>query len=190
MKVLIIDNHDSFTYNLVSLIENTGLCEVYVIKNEKKNFKFINDYDKYVFSPGPGIPSEEEGLMKYILKNYESSKSILGVCLGHQAIAEYYGARIINLSAVFHGIKAEINITDSSEYLFSGLPQSINGGLYHSWGVSENELPECLNITAQKENGIIMAVSHKKYDVKGLQFHPESIMTEMGSAIITNWLKR
>ncbi|NTW33431.1 MAG: aminodeoxychorismate/anthranilate synthase component II [Bacteroidetes bacterium] len=190
MKVLIIDNHDSFTYNLVGIIEQTGLCEVVVIKNEKKNLKFIKGFDKYVFSPGPGIPSEEEGLMKHILGKFGTSKSVLGVCLGHQAIAEFYGAKIINLSKVFHGIKAEIKVTDSSEYLFSGLPKIIQVGLYHSWGVSSKEFPECLNVTAESEEGIIMALSHKTYDIKGLQFHPESIMTETGNAIITNWIKQ
>ncbi|MFA4852849.1 MAG: aminodeoxychorismate/anthranilate synthase component II [Bacteroidales bacterium] len=188
MKVLIIDNHDSFTYNLVQLVEQSGLCEVDIVKNNITEYDY-SGFDKILFSPGPGIPSEEKGLMKSLIAKYSGTKSILGICLGHQAIAEFYGGKIVNLNQPFHGIKEKIRITESTEYLFSGLPNIINGGLYHSWSVGYENFPECLNITAISESGIIMAVSHKTSDIKGLQFHPESIMTESGKDIITNWLK-
>lgn len=192
MKVLIIDNHDSFTYNLVQLVEQTGLCEVDVVKNNPacagQNYD-CSGFDKILFSPGPGIPSEEKGLMKSLITKYSGTKSILGICLGHQAIAEFYGGKIINFNQPFHGIMEKIRITESLDYLFHGMQKTINGGLYHSWGVCNENFPECLNITAVSESGIIMAISHKKFDIKGLQFHPESIMTESGKDIITNWLK-
>jgi len=186
MKILIVDNYDSFTYNLAQLVEQSGSNEIAIIKNDSSDFDAAM-FDKIIFSPGPGIPSEESGLMKTILKKHSTTKRILGICLGHQAIAEYYGAKLINLSHVFHGIKEKIKINDYAN-LFKGLPETINGGLYHSWGVSKENFPECLKITALSQEGIIMGVSHKKYDINGLQFHPESIMTEYGAAIIRNWL--
>ena len=189
MNVLIVDNYDSFTYNLVHLVEQTGLCNVNVIKNNIPDYD-SSGFDKILFSPGPGIPSEEAGLMKSLIQKYSDKKSILGICLGYQAIAEFYGATIVNLNRPFHGIREKIKITELSEYLFSGLPEVIDGGLYHSWSLSRENFPESLKITAVSENGIIMAISHKTYDVKGLQFHPESIMTETGKEIITNWLKK
>ena len=189
MKVLIVDNHDSFTYNLAQLLEQSGCRETIIIKNDSEDFDAAS-FDKIIFSPGPGIPSEESGLMKTLLKKYSASKSILGICLGHQAIAEYYGAKLINLSKVFHGIKAKINIIENSDYLFKGLPKTISGGLYHSWGVSTEGLPECFRITAISDEGIIMGLSHNIYDIKGLQFHPESIITENGATIIKNWLNK
>ncbi len=188
MKVLIVDNHDSFTFNLAQLIEQSGFCEISVIKNDRNDYD-ASAFDKIIFSPGPGVPSEEAGLMKDLLEKYSGSKSILGICLGHQAIAEYFGAKLINMNQVFHGIKKKINITDKNENLFAGLSEKISGGLYHSWGVSTENFPECLKITAVSEDGIIMAFAHKNKDVKGLQFHPESIMTEYGHTIIRNWLK-
>jgi len=187
MKVLIVDNHDSFTYNLAQLVEQAGCRDFTIIKNDRADFD-ASVFDKIIFSPGPGVPSNEAGLMKYIIEKYSKPKGILGICLGHQAIAEFYGAKLINLSKVYHGIKTNIKIIDPSESIFSGLPQNINGGLYHSWGVSDNGFPECLKITAISEDGIIMGFSHKMYDVKGLQFHPESIMTDFGAKIISNWL--
>ena len=189
MKVLIVDNHDSFTYNLAQLLEQSGCNEITIIKNNSEDFDAAA-FDKIIFSPGPGIPSEEAGLMKSLLKKYSTSKSILGICLGHQAIAEYYGAKLIHLNKVYHGIKVNINIIENPDYLFNGLPETISGGLYHSWGVSTEGLPDCLKITAFSEEGIIMGISHKMYDVKGLQFHPESIMTEHGAAIMKNWLQK
>ena len=187
MKVLIIDNHDSFTYNLVQLVEQSGLCETVIVKNNITAYD-CSGFDKILFSPGPGIPSEEKGLMKSLIAKYSGTKSILGICLGHQAIAEFFGAKL-SLINPFHGICEKINITDSQEYLFSGLPKTIKAGLYHSWSVDSENFPECFDITAISENGIVMAISHKTLDVKGLQFHPESIMTEYGKDIIINWLR-
>jgi len=189
MKVLIIDNHDSFTYNLSQLVEKAGCSDITIIKNNCADFD-ATCFDKIIFSPGAGIPAEEAGLMKFILKNFAATKSILGICLGHQAIAEFYGAKLINLSKVYHGIKANIKIINSLENIFTGLTENICGGLYHSWGVSDLNFPECLEITAVSEDGIIMGLSHKTYDIKGLQFHPESIMTEYGTSIIHNWLSK
>lgn len=188
MKVFIIDNHDSFTYNLVQLVEQTGLCEVDIVKNNITEYD-CSGFDKILFSPGPGIPSEEKGLMKSLIAKYSRTKGILGICLGHQAIAEFFGAKLTVLTSPFHGIKEKINIKETSDYLFAGLPETINAGLYHSWSVGYENFPECLDITAISESGIIMAISHKTFDVRGLQFHPESIMTESGKDIITNWLK-
>ena len=189
MKVLIVDNNDSFTHNLVQLVEQTGLCGYEIIKNDISSYDCSN-FEKILFSPGPGIPSEETGLMKCLLKKYSETKSILGVCLGHQAIAQFFGAKIFNLEKPFHGIREKIKITDRNNYIFKGLPDCIDGGLYHSWCISHEDFPDSLNISAISEKGIIMAISHKIYDIKGIQFHPESIITETGSKIITNWLLR
>jgi len=188
MKVLLVDNHDSFTYNLAQMIEQAGCCGLTIVKNDHTDFN-TEGYDKFIFSPGPGIPREEAGLMKTILQKHSGSKSILGICLGHQAIAEFFGSSVINMNNVYHGIKAGISIRDESDYLFKNIPENIHGGLYHSWSVSKENFPECLKITAMSDDGIIMAITHKIYDIKGLQFHPESIMTEKGSAIIGNWLR-
>lgn len=189
MKVLLVDNYDSFTFNLAQLLQSTELCEVKVVKNDN-NCIDCTEFDKILFSPGPGIPRQEEGLMKYILQNYQENKSILGICLGHQAIAEYFGAELINLDNVFHGIKEKIKITDNADYIFSGIPGVFEAGLYHSWCISEENFPDCLKISAVSEKGIVMAFSHTSHDIKGFQFHPESIMTEAGQKIITNWLRK
>jgi anthranilate synthase component II len=188
MKVLIVDNHDSFTYNLAQMIEQAGDCDLDIIKNSSNDHD-ISQYDKFIFSPGPGIPSEEEGLMKMILQIQSANKSILGICLGHQAIAEFFGAKVINLNQVYHGIKSEIRINEPSDYLFKDISENIYGGLYHSWCVSENNFPECLKITAMSDEGIIMGIAHKYYDIRGLQFHPESVMTENGKIILKNWIR-
>jgi anthranilate synthase component 2 len=188
MKALIVDNHDSFTYNLAQLLEQAG-CIATIIKNDGQEVD-ATGFDKIIFSPGPGIPSKEAGLMKSLLYKYSATKSILGICLGHQAIAEFYGGKLKNLDKVFHGIKAKINIIEHTDYLFNGMPDTLNGGLYHSWGVSSEGLPDCLKITAISNEGIIMGISHITHNVKGLQFHPESIMTEHGAAIIKNWLQK
>lgn len=189
MKILIIDNNDSFTYNLVQLVGQSGCTDFRVIKNNISGFD-AGGFDKIIFSPGPGIPDEEAGLMKYIMQNYASAKSILGICLGHQAIAGFFGAKLINLPEVFHGVKEKIIVAGKGEYLFKGIAATFYGGLYHSWCVSDNCFPDCLEISAVSESGIIMALSHKIYDVKGVQFHPESIMTDYGSEIIRNWMKK
>jgi anthranilate synthase component II len=189
MKLLIIDNYDSFTFNLVQIIEEFEVCNFSVVKNDKILLKEVEDYDKILFSPGPGVPSETYS-MRSILEKYHRTKSILGICLGHQAIAEFFGAGLYNMDDVYHGIKQKIFITDKYDYLFQHLPGEIYAGLYHSWAVSDKNFPRCLKVTAISPDKIIMAFSHLQYDIKGVQFHPESIMTEYGSRIILNWLKQ
>lgn len=159
-----------------------------VRRNDEIDLEELKDFNKILFSPGPGIPSEA-GKMNEIIRRFYKTKSILGICLGHQAIAEVFGGRIYNLPKPLHGIKEKILIERTDEYLFNGLPQEIEGGLYHSWAVDESTLPEEIRITARSKSGIIMGISHKKFDVKGLQFHPESVMTPFGEKIIENWLK-
>jgi anthranilate synthase component 2 len=189
MKLLIVDNFDSFTFNIVELIKRIGMVRFDIIKS---NHVIINDvkyYDKIIFSPGPGLPKEFP-IMFDILKSYLATKSFLGVCLGHQAIAEFFGAQLENLDSVVHGIKKTIAVTDTNEVLFNRLPKKIDVGLYHSWIVSKKKLPECLKITAESEDGQIMALAHKHYNIRGVQFHPESIMTDAGKTIIHNWLNQ
>jgi anthranilate synthase component 2 len=186
VKVLLIDNYDSFTYNLVQLLEQTGLCEYQVIKNDEITIDRVHSFDKILFSPGPGLPADA-GKMNEIIRTFSKTKSILGICLGHQAICEVFGGKLENLSKPMHGIKEEISI-DSTDYLFEGIPRMIYGGLYHSWVVDEKSLPSCIKIIARNKDGLIMGISHTEYDVKGLQFHPESVMTEYGAAIMKNWL--
>jgi anthranilate synthase component 2 len=186
MKVLVINNYDSFTYNLVQLLEQTALCEYQVIKNDKIIIDQVKEFDKILLSPGPGLPADA-GRMKEVIRFFSASKSILGICLGHQAIAEIFGGKLENLAKPLHGIKEEITI-DSSDYLFEGIPQKIYCGLYHSWVTEEKTLPSYLKIIARNKEGLIMGISHTEYDVKGLQFHPESVMTENGTAIMKNWL--
>jgi len=186
MRVLLVDNYDSFTYNLAQLLEESKLCSFDIVKNDKINFSLIESYDKIMLSPGPGLPSEAGEMMK-VIEQYHDSKSIFGVCLGMQAIAEFFGGKLINLSQVFHGIKAEILI-DISEPIFKGLKPKIEVGLYHSWAVDNDYLPDCLTVTAKSSKGIIMSLSQKKFDVNGVQFHPESYMTPDGRKIIENWL--
>jgi anthranilate synthase component II len=186
LRVLILDNYDSFTYNLVQLVEESNAIPV-VIKNDQLSLDEVGGYDKILFSPGAGIPSEIP-IMKRILEHYGRTKSILGICLGHQAIAEAYGAKLFNMPEVLHGKKFRIEITDRNDYLFKNLPESFEVGLYHSWAVDKHYLPKTIKITATSSNGIIMALSHLTDDVKGIQFHPESYMTEYGKGIINNWL--
>lgn len=188
MKVLLVDNHDSFTYNLAQLIEQAGCNDLTIIRNESPEFE-TSRYDKFIFSPGPGIPSEEAGLMKGIMQKHSGTKSILGICLGHQAIAEYFSATLLNMKKVYHGIKTIIKLNDPSDYIFKGLSETLYGGLYHSWNVCTENFPDCLNITAMSQDEVIMGIAHKTFDIKGLQFHPESIMTEQGLTIIRNWLR-
>lgn len=187
MKILIVDNNDSFTYNLVQVIKQYGKCELEIIKNEHMNLNGINKYDKILFTPGPGIPSDFPAMFD-ILKTYEKSKSILGVCLGHQAIAEFFGGKLINNNSVMHGRKTEIKIVEKSGILFKNLPEKFNVGLYHSWSVSKESLPDCLKITSLSKEDVIMSISHKNYKIHGVQFHPESIVTKFGKEIIYNWL--
>lgn len=187
MKILIIDNYDSFTYNLVNIIRKIKKHDYRVVKAGEINLQEIISYDKIIFSPGPDVPSGK-GIMQEVILNYGDKKSIFGVCLGFQAIALYFGAELKNLDTVVHGRKKQINILDKDEQLFSGLPAVFEAGLYHSWTVSHFNFPESLKITAISEDNIIMAVSHKIFDIKGVQFHPESIMTSYGENIIRNWI--
>ena len=191
MKIVIIDNYDSFTYNLAHLIKELG-AEVVVYRNDQPEVQALIDnadnieFDKIVLSPGPGIPSEA-GLLLDVIRTFVGKKPILGVCLGHQAIAEVFGAKLINLSDVFHGV-ATVGTQLGNDIVFSGLPMSIVMGRYHSWVVSRDNFPECLEITAESEGGHIMALRHKEYDIHGIQFHPESVLTPDGRKMINNWL--
>lgn len=186
MKIVVIDNYDSFTYNLVHYLEAFDTT-VTVLKNDAFELKDLEDFDKIVLSPGPGIPSEA-GLLKAVIKEYAHRKSILGVCLGLQAIGEVFGGTLINLPHVFHGVATPIHFCVENESLFKNIPVPCLVGRYHSWVVSTQNFPEELEITAQDDNGQIMALRHRKYDVKAVQFHPESILTPYGKLMIENWL--
>jgi anthranilate synthase component 2 len=188
MKILILDNYDSFTYNLAQLVQKTGQGSFEVIKNDSILIEQVEAYDKIIFSPGPGLPKDFP-LIHEIIQSYKNSKSILGVCLGHQAVAESFGGKLTNLDTVLHGITAKVSVLYENDYLFKDLPKEFDAGLYHSWIVDENEIPDCLRVSAKSHDGIIMSISHREYDVKGIQFHPESIMTPLGGKIIGNWLK-
>jgi anthranilate synthase component 2 len=186
-KILVIDNYDSFTYNLVFFIEKiTGTCPD-VFRNDEITLEKVQEYEKILLSPGPGIPADA-GICIDLIRRYSPTKSILGICLGHQAIGEAFGGKILNLSSVYHGIATPVLITDLNDPLFTNLPPSFVGGRYHSWVVSDDDLPDCLKITCRDEDGLIMGISHKTYDVRGLQFHPESVLTEHGHEIIANWV--
>jgi len=186
-RIIVIDNYDSFTFNLVQYLEKlTGKCPD-VFRNDEITVPEINNYDKILISPGPGIPSES-GICLEVIGKYASSKSILGICLGHQAICEAFDGKILNLSSVYHGVASPIKIKTADDPLLRNIPSMIMGGRYHSWVVSKKHLPDCFRITCEDENGIIMGISHKNYDVRGLQFHPESVLTEHGYEIIKNWV--
>ena len=192
MKILVFDNYDSFTYNLVHLIKQLGYADIEVHRNDKIALANIARFDKIILSPGPGVPGES-GILLDVIKTYAPTKPILGVCLGEQAIGEAFGAKLINLPEVYHGIASETQIIED-DYIFNGLipPEGGRGALetgrYHSWAVSREDFPACLQITALDENGIIMALKHRKYDVHGVQFHPESVLTPAGETIIRNFL--
>jgi len=187
-KILIIDNYDSFTYNLVHLVNELGLeCEVW--RNDQFKLEDVDQFDKIILSPGPGVPSEA-GLLLDVIKTYAPTKSIFGVCLGQQAIAEAFGGSLYNLSRPMHGISTPIKVTDAGEQLFLNLPGNISVGRYHSWVVSKKDLPDVLTITAiDEKDDSIMALRHKTLDVRGVQFHPESVLTEYGKEMMGNWLK-
>ena len=187
MKILVFDNYDSFTYNLVQMIKELTTASVEVFRNNEIPLEQVKSYDKILLSPGPGIPSES-GLLLPLIKEYAATKSIFGVCLGQQAIAESFGGSLSNLSKVYHGIATEVQLTNSS-ILFEGLPQSFKVGRYHSWVVNEQDLPKDLIITSKDEDGFIMSLEHTQFDVKGVQYHPESVLTPNGAKIIENWLK-
>ena len=186
-KILLFDNYDSFTYNLVHAIKSLGYQNVDVYRNDKIELSKVSQYDKIILSPGPGLPSEG-GLMMQLLKEYAKNKSIMGVCLGHQAIAELFGAKLVNIPNVFHGVQTAIKIM-GNDYLFKGLSKEILAGRYHSWIVSKEDFPNELEITAEDEAGDIMALKHKQLDLHGVQFHPESILTPEGVQIIQNFLQ-
>jgi anthranilate synthase component 2 len=185
-KILIIDNYDSFTFNLTQIVEelNYDYC---VIKNDTVLREEVDQFSKILISPGPGTPSEA-GFLNDIILKYADSKSILGVCLGHQAIASVFGAELYNLNNVRHGVAVEIKITDHDDYLFENIPYHFDAGLYHSWAVSGDNFPDCLKATSYCDNNIMMSLAHRSYDLRGVQFHPESIMTAYGRRIIRNWL--
>jgi anthranilate synthase component 2 len=203
MKILVFDNYDSFTYNLVHLVEKILHQKVEVYRNDQIELSRVKEYDKIILSPGPGIP-KEAGLMLPLIKEYAPTKSILGVCLGHQAIGEAFGAELINLSTVFHGVATPVKLVKhdmsnkkmndsgsmkgAAQDLFGGLPDEIEAGRYHSWVISEDHFPKELEITARDQYNYIMGLRHKTYDVQGVQFHPESVLTPMGEKIMRNWL--
>ena len=184
-KILVIDNYDSFTFNLVHYLEDLK-CDVTVLRNDKFDLEDIKHFDKIVLSPGPGIP-DEAGLLKAVIKRYASSKSILGVCLGQQAIAEVFGGNIINLEEVYHGVHTNITISVDDEPLFNGMDKTVEVGRYHSWVVDSN-IPDALEVTSVDDNGQIMSLRHKTFDVKGVQFHPESVLTPNGKQLLENWI--
>jgi anthranilate synthase component 2 len=208
MKILVFDNYDSFTYNLVHLVKKVMPdAEVEVHRNDQITLEKVAGYDKIILSPGPGLPSEA-GLLLAVIKQYAATKSILGVCLGHQAIGEAFGGSLVNLSTVYHGValpvrqvKSEITNGRSGllvsplatpslpKNLFEGLPDEFMVGRYHSWVISNDDFPDELEITAVDENGYIMALQHRRYDVQAVQFHPESVLTPDGEIIMRNWLK-
>jgi len=190
-RILVFDNYDSFTYNLVHLVEKITHIKVDVYRNDQIALEKVKDYDKIILSPGPGIP-DEAGLLLPLIKEYASTKSILGVCLGHQAIGQAFGGTLTNLSTVFHGVATPIKIQNPKNPKLNGvlndLPETIEVGRYHSWVVNKEDFPADLEITAEDETGIIMALQHKTFDVQGVQFHPESVLTPMGEEIMRNWL--
>lgn len=188
MKILVLDNYDSFTYNLVHIIRALGY-QMDIFRNDKITIEEVKQYDKILLSPGPGIP-DEAGIMKKVVKEYGATKSILGVCLGHQGIGEVYGAKLYNIPKVLHGVTSMVTIKDSAEYMFKGVSPVFQATHYHSWAVLADSFTPELKITAMNDEGLVMALSHTTYDVKGVQFHPESVMTPEGPKMIENWLKK
>lgn len=185
MKTIIIDNYDSFTYNLSHLVKELGE-DVTVRRNDQFKLSDLEGFDNIILSPGPGIP-EEAGLLMEVIRTYAGRKPILGVCLGHQAIGEVFGAKLENLSSVFHGVATE-GTQFGIDPIFAGLPQRIVMGRYHSWVVSKEQFPDCLEVTAESDEGQIMALRHRQFNVHGIQFHPESVLTPEGRTIVKNWL--
>ncbi|UOQ70295.1 anthranilate synthase component II [Hymenobacter cellulosilyticus] len=189
MKILVLDNYDSFTYNLVQLLRELGYGDsTDVVRNDKINLDDIEQYDAIMLSPGPGVPSEA-GLMPEVIRRYAPTKRMLGVCLGHQGIAESFGGELYNLPAVLHGIATDADIVAGEDRLFNGLPERFKVGRYHSWVVTPENFPAELEITARDTSGQILAFRHRQYDVRGVQFHPESILTEHGHQMLKNWLE-
>jgi anthranilate synthase component 2 len=203
LRILVFDNYDSFTYNLVHLVEKILHEKVEVFRNDQIPLEKVKEYDKIILSPGPGIPVEA-GMLLPLIKEYASSKSILGVCLGHQAIGEAFGGKLVNLETVYHGVATPVHVMNSElsvvskdhssltihHSLFEGLPDEFEAGRYHSWIVSDENFPGELEVTARDDNNYIMALQHKNFDVQGVQFHPESVLTPVGETILRNWLKQ
>ncbi len=187
-KILILDNYDSFTYNLVHYVEANSNYEVDVYRNDEISIDEVDNYKTIILSPGPGLP-KDAGILKEVIRKYASTKKILGVCLGMQAIGEIFGGTLINLNKVFHGVATPLTVTDKSDLLFKSLPAKFNIGRYHSWLISNDNFPEELNITSVEENGQIMSLTHKQHQIYGVQFHPESILTDYGKQMITNFLE-
>ena len=185
-KIVIIDNYDSFTYNLSHLVKELE-AEVTVYRNDQFEMSWLEAFDEIILSPGPGIPSEA-GLLLEVIKTFAGKKPILGVCLGHQAIGEVFGGKLVNLSDVYHGVATPVTITNE-DYLFEGLNKTFEVGRYHSWVVDTQDLPPCLETTSVSEEGFIMSLRHREYDIRGIQYHPESVLTKEGKTIIKNWLK-
>jgi anthranilate synthase component 2 len=185
-KILVIDNYDSFTYNLVHCLKEIG-CEVEVKRNDKLELAEVEEFEKILLSPGPGIP-DEAGLLKDIIARYAPSKSILGICLGQQAIAEVFGGSLVNLDEVYHGVATTIERVVDDEVLYEDLSKELEVGRYHSWVVSR-ELPESLEVTSLDGNGEIMSLRHREFDVRAVQYHPESILTPEGKKMLKNWIR-
>lgn len=185
LRVVVIDNYDSFTYNLVHLVRHLG-ANVTVYRNDQFVLVDLETFDKIILSPGPGIPAEA-GLLLDVIRTYAGRKPILGVCLGHQAIGEVFGGSLTNLSDVFHGVATE-GTQLQNDPIFAGLPRRITMGRYHSWVVDRDTLPACLEVTAESDEGYVMALRHRDYDIHGIQFHPESVLTPQGGTIVSNWL--
>ena len=187
--ILIVDNYDSFTFNLVHVVKNLGFHDYRVVKNDQIPWNEMNEVDRILFSPGPGVPSEAGDMMR-LIETYGATKYMLGICLGHQAIAEVYGARLVNLAEVFHGISSQVECTEAGadDPLFAGVGPTFAVGRYHSWVVSEEAFPSCLQVLARSSDGQVMALKHRWYPVYGVQFHPESILTPLGEKIIRNFL--
>ena len=187
MKIAVIDNYDSFTYNLVHYLEDLG-ANVTVLRNDEFDLEELESFQKILLSPGPGIP-DEAGLLKQVIKHFAPTKSILGICLGQQAIGEVFGGSLTNLEKVYHGVATKVKIEVDDEDLFKDIPKEFEVGRYHSWVVSNENFPEDLEITSKDESGEIMSLRHRKYDLKGVQFHPESVLTPHGKTILKNWLE-
>ena len=184
--IAVIDNYDSFTYNLVHYLEDLD-CEVTVYRNDEFELTELEKFDKILLSPGPGIPSEA-GLLKQVIEKYAPTKSILGVCLGQQAIGEVFGGQLTNLEKVYHGVATKVKLTNPDEVLFRDLPAEFEVGRYHSWVVANENFPAVLEVTSVDANGQIMSLKHKSYDVRGVQYHPESVLTPLGKKILENWV--
>ena len=187
MRILVFDNYDSFTYNLVHCIEKISEHEVEVYRNNRISLAEIVRYDKILLSPGPGLPSEA-GILEEVIRTYAHTKSILGVCLGQQAIAEVFGGKLRNLDKVYHGVATEVEVIQE-DVLYRNIPSRFKAGRYHSWVVDEQGFPAELEVTVKDQSGMIMGLRHRKYDVRGVQFHPESVLTEYGETIIKNWIE-